>query len=53
MLPYFMTTWNILVPFGIIYGRLVQFVVSWYIYLVLVCLDQEKSGNPEVERHRS
>jgi hypothetical protein len=35
-------------PFGIIYGSLV--VVIWYIFYIfpyLVCLDQEKSGNPE------
>jgi hypothetical protein len=46
MLVYFMTIWNILWPFDIIYGRLVQFVAIWYIYPVLVCLDHEKSGNP-------
>jgi hypothetical protein len=23
-------------------------VVIWYIFFVLVCLDQEKSGNPDV-----
>jgi hypothetical protein len=28
----FMTIWNILWPFDIIYGRLVQFVVIWYIF---------------------
>jgi hypothetical protein len=33
---------NILWSFGIIYGRL----VICYIFPVLVCLDQEKSGNP-------
>jgi hypothetical protein len=38
--------WNILLRFGKFYGRLVQFVVIWYIFPVLVCLDQEKSGNP-------
>jgi hypothetical protein len=47
MLVYFMTIWNILRPFGIIYGHLVLFVVIWYIFLVLVCLDPEKSGNPD------
>jgi hypothetical protein len=31
--------------FGIIYSRLVYFAVLWYIFPVLVCLDQEKSGN--------
>jgi hypothetical protein len=33
-------------PFCIIYGRLVLFVVIWHIFPILVCLDQEKSGNP-------
>jgi hypothetical protein len=28
-----------LLPFGIIYGRLVQFAVIWYIFPVLECLD--------------
>jgi hypothetical protein len=46
MLVYFITIWNILWPFGIIYGRLVGFVVICYIFPFLVCLDQEKSGNP-------
>jgi hypothetical protein len=31
-LEYFMTIWNILWPFGIIYGRLVLFVVICYIF---------------------
>jgi hypothetical protein len=44
---YFMTSRNILRPFGIIYGRLVKFAVILYIFPVLVCLDQENSGNPE------
>jgi hypothetical protein len=47
MLVYFMTIRNILRPFGIINGRLVYFVFIWYIFPNLVCLDQEKSGNPE------
>jgi uncharacterized membrane protein len=46
MLVYFMTIWNILRTFGIICGRLVFFVAIWYIFPILVCLDQEKSGNP-------
>jgi tetrahydromethanopterin S-methyltransferase subunit E len=41
----FLTIWNILWPFGIIYGRSVYFVVICHILLILVCLDQEKSGN--------
>jgi hypothetical protein len=47
-----MTISNILMPFGsllsfgIFYGHLVQFVFIWYILPVLVCLNQEKSGNP-------
>jgi hypothetical protein len=32
MLVYFMTIWNIKQPFGIIYGRLVKYVVIWYIF---------------------
>jgi hypothetical protein len=47
MLVFFMAIWNILWPFGIIYGRLVQFVDICYIFPVLVCLEQEKSGNPD------
>jgi hypothetical protein len=42
----FVIIWNILWPFGIIYGRSVQLVVIWYIFLILGCLHQEKSGNP-------
>jgi hypothetical protein len=44
--------WYILRPFGIIYDHSV-YVIYWYslwsfgiFFLVLVCLDQEKSGNP-------
>jgi hypothetical protein len=36
---YFTAIWYNLQPFGIVCGHLVYF-------LVLVCLDQEKSGNP-------
>jgi hypothetical protein len=53
MLVYFMTIWNIIHPFGIIYGRFVSLVVIWYIFLNLVRLDQEKSGNPASLRCRS
>jgi hypothetical protein len=28
----FMTIWNILRPFGIFYGNLLQFVVTWHIF---------------------
>jgi hypothetical protein len=45
-LVHFMAIWNILRPFGIIYGCLLLSVVIWYIFPNLVCLDQEKSGNP-------
>jgi hypothetical protein len=34
-------------PLGIFYGPLALFVVIWYILTILVCLDQEKSGNPD------
>jgi hypothetical protein len=30
-------------PFGIIYG------ILWYIFPILVCLDQEKSGNTDFQ----
>jgi hypothetical protein len=46
MLVYFMTIWYILWQCGIIYGRLLLFLVIWYIFPILVCSDQEKSGNP-------
>jgi hypothetical protein len=39
-LEYFMVIWYDLWPFGIVCGHLVYFSF-------LVCLDQEKSGNPE------
>jgi hypothetical protein len=42
----FYTIWNTLRPFGNIYVSLAWFVVIWYIFPSLVCLDQEKSGNP-------
>jgi hypothetical protein len=38
-LEYFMTIWYNLWPFGIVCGHLLYFPA-------LVCLDQEKSGNP-------
>jgi hypothetical protein len=41
----FMIIWNVLWPFDIMCGGLVEFVVIWYIFHILVCLDQEKSGN--------
>jgi hypothetical protein len=44
---YFGGPWNwyILWPFGVVCGM-------WYILPVLVCLDQEKSGNPDVMQVR-
>jgi hypothetical protein len=45
-LLHFMIIWNILWPFGIIYGSLVWFVVIRYIFPILVLLDREKSCNP-------
>jgi hypothetical protein len=50
---YFMTICNILWPFGIICGRLVLFVAIWYIFPILVCLAQEKSGNPGLGAKRN
>jgi hypothetical protein len=38
-LEYFTDIWYILMPFGIIFD-------IWYIFHLLVCLDQEKSGCP-------
>jgi hypothetical protein len=39
--------------FGKTYGLVVYFVVIWYIFYALVCLDQEKSGNPVWEAKKS
>jgi hypothetical protein len=47
MSVYFTAVWYHFWPFGIMHGRLVQFVSSWYTFPVLVCLDQEKTGNPD------
>jgi hypothetical protein len=41
-----MTIWYNFWSFGIIYGRLVLLVAIWHIFPILVCLDQEQSGNP-------
>jgi hypothetical protein len=45
-LEYFMAIWKILWPSGLIFGRLVYLVIICYIFPNLVCLDQDKSGNP-------
>jgi hypothetical protein len=45
MMVYFMDTWSILRSFVILYGHLVQFMVIWYIFPILV-ISTEKSGNP-------
>jgi hypothetical protein len=44
-LEYFTAVWYNLQPFGVVCGHLV------YIVSVLVCLDQEKSGNPAPNGH--
>jgi hypothetical protein len=49
MLEFFITIWNILWPFGIIYGPLVLLVVICNSFPNLECFDQEKSGNPGVQ----
>jgi hypothetical protein len=49
MLTYFMYSWSILQPFGILWGHLVYFVVIWYIFPRFGILYQEKSGNPGKE----
>jgi hypothetical protein len=41
-LVYFMTTCNILWPFGIIYGRLVYFEGHVVLFPILVCLAEKK-----------
>jgi hypothetical protein len=46
MFLYFIIIWNILWPFGIIYGSFELFLVIGNIFSILVCLDHEKSGNP-------
>jgi hypothetical protein len=53
MLVSFMTILNILLPFGIFYVNWVHFVVIWYIFPILVCLDQEKSGNTGFNHRKS
>jgi hypothetical protein len=40
-----LTIWYNIWPFGIVCGHL-------YTFAVLVCLDQEKSGNPDPTKHR-
>jgi hypothetical protein len=51
MLVYFMAVWSILWPFGMC--NLSPFNSLWafvYIFPVLVCLDQEKSGKAGLDR---
>jgi hypothetical protein len=43
-----MTIWFILRQLEIFYGHLVYFVVIWYIIPRFGILDQEKSGNPDL-----
>jgi hypothetical protein len=47
ILIYFSAIWNILAPFGIFYGHLVQFVFVWYIFSGFGTMCHEKSGNPD------
>jgi hypothetical protein len=49
ILVYFMTIWYILRPLEIIYGHLVYFVVIWNIFPRFGILDQQKSGNPDMD----
>jgi hypothetical protein len=49
---YCMTIWSILRPLEILFDHLVYFVVIWYIFLHFGILDQEKSGNPDMEMER-
>jgi hypothetical protein len=46
MLIYILVIWNTLLPLGIFYGHLGNFVVIWYIFHRFGILYQEKSGNP-------
>jgi hypothetical protein len=43
---YYMSIWNILRTFWIIYDHWVHFVIIWYIFSSFGTLCQEKSGNP-------
>jgi hypothetical protein len=45
-----MTFWTIIGPLEIFYGHLVYFVVIWYIFPRFGILDQEKSGNPDLQQ---
>jgi hypothetical protein len=47
-LIYFKAIWDILGPFGIFYGHLVQFAFVWYIFSGFGTVCHEKSGNPAV-----
>jgi hypothetical protein len=46
MLVYLMAIWYILLSIGKFNGRLLHFVVIWYIFSRFGILYQEKSGNP-------
>jgi hypothetical protein len=43
--------WRILQDVGIMYGHLVYFVDSWYIFPHFGMMYQEKSANPEVHMY--
>jgi hypothetical protein len=43
ILALFMDIWSILQPFGIFYGHLVNIVVIWYVFPVLVCSRYQKN----------
>jgi hypothetical protein len=44
----FIAVLSILRPNGIFYGRLVHFVVIWYIFPVLVCCTEKNLATPVV-----
>jgi hypothetical protein len=48
MMVYLMSIWNILLPFGILYGHLI-IVVIWYIFPRFGIVSREKSGNPDID----
>jgi hypothetical protein len=46
-----MAIWNVLWPFGMVYGHLGYFMTVWYIFSGFGIMHQEKSGNPAIKRN--
>jgi hypothetical protein len=53
MMVYFMDTWSILRSFVIFYVYLVQFVVIWYIFPVLVFSTKKNLATLVLSRHEN